>query len=152
MSMSLDTADWTRLAELARRADSDDLADRVLVYQASDPLVLTMRDVVSEIKGMREETREGFDQLSKEIHELRSSIEDTSTPVPSDGTSAVNQFIGVVKDNPRNAAIVLLLALSIFVGGPQTVSRLLDYAIGLAPKEQVEVEVRPPVLTQERRE
>jgi len=147
MSAALTIAEWSTLAEIARRSGESDLADRVLIASTSDPLVVTMRDVVDEIRGMRQESREGFERLSREIHELRDSSP-PGTPVPLPPSSVrepvTSRMWSVVEDNPRNAAIVLLLALSIIVGGPQTVGRLMDYALGPVPEVQTTVTIPVP--------
>lgn len=74
--------EWTTLAQYARRMDDHELADKTLRASSLDPVAVTLREILDELRASREESRhdrlqsaEATQRLSLAVGELRHSLD-----------------------------------------------------------------------------
>lgn len=81
--MPVDGDPWKALMQLALRAGRDDLAEWIAEARNSDPVAMSLRELVNEVKGMRLDAQSQalamqakMDALYTEMHALRTAISD----------------------------------------------------------------------------
>lgn len=168
----MDAEQTSQLARVARVAGRDDLADALLLYVSGGPVVTALRDLLEELRALRRDQQDGFERMSRDLHDLRKEpTAEVTIPPPSrppdqppeprsfaddergNGltvkqaasklTDALARLVDSLTDNLKWVALVLLICTAMVAGGPENVGELIGWARSYLTSEEVPPRQRP---------
>ena len=125
--MPVDGDPWKALMQLALRADRDDLAEWISETRNADPVAVTLRELLNEMRGMRSDAaaqqaalRDEMALLRGEVHELRRDMADE--PLTGEGLRPHEPPRMTDKATPDTPTIRQRVAMDVFW------TRVFDFA------------------------